>query len=173
MENSRFEGLGHQVKGVVKQRIGKAIGDAKLVADGTAERTIGDQQVAAGGLGSGGQMFGIDTGRVRGVVNQLRGALMQSVGSLVGNPKLQSEGVVEQRAGKAQNEAGSDRDAERDVERAAAQSREAAIDPGAPANPLKAAPLQAEPLKAEPIKAEPFKDGSMPWPNSGPNSGPN
>jgi uncharacterized protein YjbJ (UPF0337 family) len=148
MENSRFEGLGHQVKGVFKQRIGKAIGDAKLVADGTAERIIGDQQVKATGFGDGDQMFGIDTGRVRGIVNQLRGAVMQSVGSLVGNPKLQSEGLAEQRAGKVQNAAGSDRDVARDVERAATLSREAAVEPGA---------------LIEPVNAEPIKDGSQPW----------
>ncbi len=63
MENGRFEGYGHQVKGAVKENLGKAIGDAKLVADGTAERIIGDQQVAADtGLDGGDQMFGIDTG---------------------------------------------------------------------------------------------------------------
>ena len=148
MENTRFEGLGHQVKGAFKQGIGKAIGDAKLVADGTAERTVGDQQVAAGGLGAGDQMFGIDSGRVRGIVNQFRGALKQSVGSLVGNAKMQSDGVAEQRAGKVQNAAGSDRDVERDVERAAAQSREVPLDPGG---------------KPEPINPEPFKDGPRPW----------
>ena len=139
MENGRFEGFGHQVKGAIKENIGKAIGDAKLVADGTAERIIGDQQVAADtGLDGGDQMFGIDTGRVRGIVNQLKGTLMQSVGSLVGNPKLQADGVAEQLAGKAQNAAGS----ERDMEREAGQNRDAAVETGE--------------------KADPFNDGSRP-----------
>ena len=131
MEDQRLEGFGHQVKGAVKQRIGKAIGDAKLAAHGTAERTIGDQQVAAGtGPEGGAQIFGIDTGRVIGIVNQFRGALMQGVGSLVGNPKLQAEGLAQQQAGKAQNVAGGGRDEERQ----AAQKREAA-DTGEEAEP--------------------------------------
>jgi uncharacterized protein YjbJ (UPF0337 family) len=144
MEDHRLEGLGHQVKGAVKQSIGKAIGDAKLTADGTAERIIGDQQVTAGtGLDSDDQMFGIDSGRVIGIVNQFKGALMQGVGSLVGNPKLQADGVAKQSAGKTQNAAGG----ERDEERQAAQNRDATVDTGE---------------KAEPLKAEPYNDGSRP-----------
>ena len=143
MEDQRLEGFGHQVKGAVKQRIGKAIGDAKLAADGTAERTIGDQQVAAGtGPEGGAQIFGIDTGRVIGIVNQFRGALMQGVGSLVGNPKLQADGIAQQQAGKAQNVAGSDRDEARQ----ATEAHVATIDPE----------------KAELSKDEPSNDVSRP-----------
>jgi uncharacterized protein YjbJ (UPF0337 family) len=144
MEDHRLEGLGHQLKGAVKQSIGKAIGDAKLTADGTTERTIGDQQVAAGaGLDGGDQLFGIDTGRVMGIVNQFKGALMQGVGSLVGNPKLQADGIAQQQAGKAQNAVGSIRDEERQ----ATEKREATA---------------AADEKAEPSKAEPYNDGSRP-----------
>jgi uncharacterized protein YjbJ (UPF0337 family) len=144
MEDHRLEGLGHQVKGAVKQSIGKAIGDAKLTADGTAERIIGAQQVAAGtGLDGDDQMFGIDSGRVMGIVNQFKGALMQGVGSLVGNPKLQADGVAQQLAGKTQNAAGS----ERDEERQATQNRDATADKA---------------KKAEPLQAEPYNDGSRP-----------
>ena len=144
MEDHRLEGFGHQVKGAVKQSIGKAIGDAKIAADGTAERIIGDQQVAAGtGLDGGDQLFGIDTARVMGIVNQFRGALMQGVGSLVGNPKLQADGIAQQQAGKAQNAAGSDRDEKRQ----AARERDAAVETSE---------------KAEPAKAEPYNDGSRP-----------
>ncbi|MEO6780278.1 MAG: CsbD family protein [Bradyrhizobium sp.] len=136
MENSRIEGIGHQVKGAVKESLGKAIGDAKLAADGTAERTIGDAQNAADTGGD--QVFGIDTERVKGIGHQLKGALIQGIGSLVGNPKLQADGVAEQLAGKAQNAAGS----ERDMEREAGQNRDAAVDTGE--------------------KADPFNDGSRP-----------
>ena len=41
MESNRIEGIGHQVKGAVMEGLGKAIGDAKLAADGAAERVIG------------------------------------------------------------------------------------------------------------------------------------
>lgn len=130
MENRRFEGIGHQVKGAVKESLGKAIGDAKLAADGTAERTIGDAQNAANTGGD--QLFGIDAERVKGVGHQLKGALIEGIGSLVGNPKLQADGVAEQLAGKAQNAAGS----ERDMEREADQNRDAAVDTGEKADPF-------------------------------------
>jgi uncharacterized protein YjbJ (UPF0337 family) len=143
MEDRRVEGFGHQFKGAVKQGLGKAIGDAKLVADGTSERIIGDQQVAAGtGADGGEQLFGIDAGRVMGIVNQFRGALMQGVGSLVGNPKLQADGIAQQQAGKAQNVAGSDRDEARQ----ATEAHVATIDPE----------------KAELSKDEPSNDVSRP-----------
>jgi uncharacterized protein YjbJ (UPF0337 family) len=143
MEDRRVEGFGHQFKGAVKQGLGKAIGDAKLAADGTAERIIGDQQVAAGtGADGGEQLFGIDAGRVMGIVNQFRGALMQGVGSLVGNPKLQADGIAQQQAGKAQNVAGSDRDEARQ----ATEAHVATIDPE----------------KAELSKDEPSNDVSRP-----------
>jgi len=142
MEDHRLEGFGHQIKGAVKQSIGNAVGDAKLAADGAAERIIGDQQVAAGtGVDGGDQLFGIDNGRVMGIVNQFKGALMQGVGSLVGNPKLQAGGIAQQQAGKVQNAAGS----ERDEERQAAKERDSTVDIGE---------------KAEPSKAAPYNDGS-------------
>jgi len=144
MEDHRLEGFGHQVKGAVKQSIGKAIGDAKIAADGTAERIIGDQQVAAGtGLDGGDQLFGIDTARVMGIVNQFRGALMQGVGSLVGNPKLQADGIAQQQAGKAQNAAGS----ERDEQRQATRERDPAVEID---------------QNTEPSKAEPYNDEARP-----------
>ncbi len=121
MENGRFEGVGHQVKGVLKQKIGLAIGDAKLAADGTTERAAGDRQVAANTAAEY-QMFGIDSGRVMGIVNQLKGAVMQSVGTLVGNPKLHADGVAQQRAGKAQNAAGGHRDEAREAPESRAET---------------------------------------------------
>ena len=47
MESNRIEGIGHQVKGAVMEGLGKAIGDAKLAADGAAERAIGDETLPA------------------------------------------------------------------------------------------------------------------------------
>lgn len=130
MENRRIEGIGHQVKGAVKESLGKAIGDAKLAADGTAERTIGDAQNVAGT--SEDQVFGIDADRVKGIAHQLKGTLVQRIGSFIGNPKLQADGIAERLAGKAQNAAGSGRD----VVREAGQNRHAAVDTGEKADPF-------------------------------------
>jgi uncharacterized protein YjbJ (UPF0337 family) len=144
MEDHRLEGYGHQARGAVKQSLGKAIGDAKLVADGTAERTIGEQQVAAGtGPDGVDQIFGVDTARVMGIVNQFRGTLMQGVGSLVGNQKLQADGLAQQQAGKAQNAAGS----ERDEQRQATRERDPAVEID---------------QNTEPSKAEPYNDEARP-----------
>jgi uncharacterized protein YjbJ (UPF0337 family) len=48
MDTDRLEGIGHQIKGVFKESVGKIIGDAKLQADGAAERAAGRAQNAIG-----------------------------------------------------------------------------------------------------------------------------
>src|ERR1700734_1988524 len=89
MESNRIEGIGHQVKGAVMESLGKAIGDAKLAADGAADR-------------------------IEGIAHQVKGALIQGFGALVGNPQLAADGVAERLAGKAQNAAGGARDLARE-----------------------------------------------------------
>ena len=49
MDKDRVEGLGHQVKGAVKEGVGKATGDAKTQAEGAAEKQAGKVQNAVGG----------------------------------------------------------------------------------------------------------------------------
>ncbi len=46
----RIAGSGKQLKGAVKEAVGKAFGDTKLVADGAADKTEGKVQNAAGGV---------------------------------------------------------------------------------------------------------------------------
>ncbi len=48
MDKDRLEGIGHQIKGVFMETVGKIIGDAKLQADGAAERAAGRAQNAIG-----------------------------------------------------------------------------------------------------------------------------
>jgi uncharacterized protein YjbJ (UPF0337 family) len=50
MNKDRIVGSAKQVKGTAKQVIGKAVGDAKLQAEGTADKTEGKVQNAIGGL---------------------------------------------------------------------------------------------------------------------------
>jgi uncharacterized protein YjbJ (UPF0337 family) len=50
MDKNRVAGAAKQAKGAVKETIGKAVGDAKLQADGKAERAEGKLQNAVGGL---------------------------------------------------------------------------------------------------------------------------
>jgi uncharacterized protein YjbJ (UPF0337 family) len=49
MDKDRSAGIGHQVKGGVKEAAGKVTGDAKLEAEGKAEKTAGKVQNAVGG----------------------------------------------------------------------------------------------------------------------------
>ena len=112
MENNRIEGIGHQFKGAVMEGLGKAIGDAKLAADGAAERAIGDEQNVAGAGGD--QRIGVDSDRIKGIAHQVKGALIQGFGAIVGNQQLAADGVVERLAGKAQNAAGGARDVARE-----------------------------------------------------------
>jgi uncharacterized protein YjbJ (UPF0337 family) len=48
MDKDRLEGIGHQLKGAVKEGLGVVLGDAKLQADGIAERAAGKVQNAVG-----------------------------------------------------------------------------------------------------------------------------
>ena len=50
MDKDRIAGSAKQVKGTVKQVIGKAVGDTKLQAEGMADKTEGKVQNAIGGL---------------------------------------------------------------------------------------------------------------------------
>jgi uncharacterized protein YjbJ (UPF0337 family) len=50
MDKGRIEGSLKQAKGNVKEVVGKATGDAKLEAEGKADKTAGKIQNAVGGL---------------------------------------------------------------------------------------------------------------------------
>ena len=50
MDKDRIEGSAHRIKGVIKETIGKITGDAKLKAEGKADKTIGTVQNVIGGV---------------------------------------------------------------------------------------------------------------------------
>lgn len=50
MDNDRIAGAAKEIKGSVKEALGKAVGDAKLQSDGKAERAAGKIQNAIGGV---------------------------------------------------------------------------------------------------------------------------
>jgi uncharacterized protein YjbJ (UPF0337 family) len=50
MDKDRIAGTAHEIKGSVKEAIGKAVGDAKLQSDGKTEQTAGKIQNAVGGV---------------------------------------------------------------------------------------------------------------------------
>lgn len=50
MDKDRVAGSAKEIKGVVKQAVGKAVGDAKLQSDGKADEVEGKVQNAIGGL---------------------------------------------------------------------------------------------------------------------------
>ena len=62
MDKDRIAGSAKQVKGAVKQVVGKAVGDAKLESEGKADKMEGKVQNAIGGL------------RIRSEGNSLSGA---------------------------------------------------------------------------------------------------
>jgi uncharacterized protein YjbJ (UPF0337 family) len=49
MDKDRIEGVAHQVKGTIKEAVGRVTGDAKTEAEGTVEKTGGKVQ---NGIGS-------------------------------------------------------------------------------------------------------------------------
>lgn len=50
MDMDRVAGMAKELKGKIKQKLGKAVGDAKLETDGTADQVEGKIQNAVGGL---------------------------------------------------------------------------------------------------------------------------
>jgi len=50
MDKDRVAGSAKQVKGAVEEAVGKVVGDAKLEAEGKADKAEGKAQNAVGGL---------------------------------------------------------------------------------------------------------------------------
>jgi uncharacterized protein YjbJ (UPF0337 family) len=50
MDKDRIAGSAKEIKGAVKQAVGKAVGDAKLQSEGKADKIEGKVQNAIGGL---------------------------------------------------------------------------------------------------------------------------
>lgn len=50
MDKDRIAGSGKQIKGAIKEAVGKAIGDDKLQADGKADKIEGKIQNLAGSI---------------------------------------------------------------------------------------------------------------------------
>lgn len=50
MNKDRIAGAAKEIKGSIKQTVGKAVGDAKLESEGTADKVEGKVQKAIGGL---------------------------------------------------------------------------------------------------------------------------
>jgi uncharacterized protein YjbJ (UPF0337 family) len=50
MNKDRIAGAAKEIKGSIKQTVGKAVGDAKIQSDGTADKVEGKVQNAIGGL---------------------------------------------------------------------------------------------------------------------------
>jgi len=126
METNRMESIGHQLKGALKEKFGKFIGDGKLTRDGAAERALGDAQTSGGKP----LVAGIDADRITGVGHQIKGAGEQALGRLMGDAKMMANGSAEISAGKAQNEAGSARDEARQANQSAtAQTAASSVAP--------------------------------------------
>ena len=50
MDKDRIDGTAKQAKGAIKEAVGKVVGDAKLQAEGKADKAEGKVQNAVGGL---------------------------------------------------------------------------------------------------------------------------
>ncbi|HXP75243.1 MAG TPA: CsbD family protein [Stellaceae bacterium] len=50
MDKNRIVGSGKQIKGLIKEAVGKVVGDAKLQTDGKADKAEGKVQNAVGGF---------------------------------------------------------------------------------------------------------------------------
>ena len=118
MSDNRVEGAGHKIMGSIKEGIGKLTGDAKLEAEGMAEKTGGSVQNAAGKVQdhvSGEPQAGLDHDRVEGAGKKLSGSIKEGLGHLTGDAKLRAEGQGEKTEGGVQNAFGGAKDTVRDT----------------------------------------------------------
>ncbi len=118
MSDNRIEGAGHKLAGAVKEGLGKLTGDAKLQAEGVAEKAGGSVQNAAGKVqdGAAGEPRGfVDHDRVEGSGKKFGGSVKEGLGNLTGDEKLKAEGKADKAAGGIQNAFGGAKDAVRDA----------------------------------------------------------
>jgi uncharacterized protein YjbJ (UPF0337 family) len=115
MSDNRIEGAGRQAGGAIKEGFGKLTGDAKLQAEGLAEKTAGSIQNGVGKAQDEPRTFGPDHDRVEGSGHKLMGSIKEGIGKLTGNEKLEAEGVAEKTGGTIQNAFGGAKDAVRDA----------------------------------------------------------
>ena len=118
MSDNRIEGAGNKVAGSVKEGLGKMTGDAKLQAEGVAQKAGGSVQNAAGKVED--RVVtephgGVDHDRVEGSGKKLGGSIKQGIGNLTGDEKLKAEGKTDKAAGSLQNAFGGAKDAVRDA----------------------------------------------------------
>ena len=57
----------------------------------------------------------MDEDRVKGALNQAKGAVKEGIGNLTGDKKMETEGTADKTAGKVQNTVGGAKDAVRDA----------------------------------------------------------
>ncbi len=118
MSDNRIEGAGNKMAGSVKEGIGKLTGDAKLQAEGVAQKAGGSVQNAAGKVqdsAAAEPRGGVDHDRVEGSGKKLGGSIKEGIGKLTGDEKLKTEGRTDKAAGGLQNAFGGAKDAVRDA----------------------------------------------------------
>ena len=78
-------GVGDELKGGVKQGLGKLTGDETLEAEGSAQKNVGE------------------AGRkVDGKVNETKGSVKSGAGDVLDSPTLKGEGIIDKAKGKLQ-----------------------------------------------------------------------
>ncbi len=50
MDNNRIDGMGHEVKGAIKERLGQATGDRSQQVEGNVEKNVGKAEQMIGEL---------------------------------------------------------------------------------------------------------------------------
>jgi uncharacterized protein YjbJ (UPF0337 family) len=95
MSNERLKGKAEEIKGNVKQGVGRLIGDEQLEAQGQVDELEGQGRQEAAKAAE----------QLKGAGEQVKGAVKGAVGDLVDDPKLQAEGDAEQLKGQARQKA--------------------------------------------------------------------
>jgi uncharacterized protein YjbJ (UPF0337 family) len=91
----RIKGKGEEIKGNLKQTVGRAIDDEQMEAEGHADELKGE----------GRQQAAKASERARGAGEELKGKVKGAAGDLLDNEQMEAEGRAEELKGKGRQQA--------------------------------------------------------------------
>lgn len=90
-QTERIAGATQKVGGKIKKRVGQALGNERMEAEGRAKELQGKARVETSKLGE----------RVKGKLEEITGQLKNGVGRAIGNQQMRAEGKVRELKGDA------------------------------------------------------------------------
>lgn len=111
--SDKIKGAANEALGNIKQGVGKVVGSPDLEAEGIIQERKGEAQQTLGSVKEKAQEVVDDVSSssaadtAKGLANKAVGKAKQVVGSIVGSPSLEAEGIAQKTKGEVQKAVGS------------------------------------------------------------------